>query len=244
MNHTLIVATGVTREKFTMEHFICPDHILALVKSGSFYVENGGTCFTARANEGVLFRKKVPYTRHIVDPARIFLFRFHSENPVFQSDHIRFKDQKRISTTLDMLEALDTKIYKDSFNSKCHLFEDIVLQYTMENNVTPNSDMCIEHAIKKIERSVHHDVNLNAIGKETGLSYVQFLRRFKAFTGLTPSDYITALRLDKAKMLLSNTTLSINEISAACGFENEYYFSNFFKKHLNLSPTAYRKTIV
>ena len=79
-----------------------------------------------------------------------------------------------------------------------------------------------------------------SLASKSGLSYVQFLRRFKAYTGLTPSDYLTSVRLQKAKMLLSNSTLLVREIAYACGFENEYYFSNFFKKHTATSPTAFR----
>ena len=78
------------------------------------------------------------------------------------------------------------------------------------------------------------------IAKESGLSYVQFLRRFKNFCGLTPSEYINELRVQKAKKLLTDTNMLVKDIAYSCGFENEYYFSNFFKKHTAMSPTAFR----
>jgi transcriptional regulator GlxA family with amidase domain len=81
---------------------------------------------------------------------------------------------------------------------------------------------------------------LSDIGKKTGLSYVQFLRRFQVYTGMTPTDYVTALRLQKAKTLLVDTDMLVREVSAVCGFENEYYFSNFFKKHVKMSPSDFR----
>lgn len=83
-------------------------------------------------------------------------------------------------------------------------------------------------------------VDLAAVAQKTGLSYVQFLRRFKAFTGMTPMDYVTSLRLQRAKELLTGSTLPVKEIANVCGFENEYYFSNFFKKHTGRSPKAFR----
>ena len=43
--------------------------------------------------------------------------------------------------------------------------------------------------------------------------------------------------------LLTDTDLLIKEIAYACGFENEYYFSNFFKKHTTLSPSAFRASL-
>ena len=106
-------------------------------------------------------------------------------------------------------------------------------------------DEVIGEAIGKINKRMHHrDVKLVEIAAQSGLSYVQFLRRFKAVTGVAPSDYVAAIRLQKARNLLTDTDLLIKEIAYACGFENEYYFSNFFKKHTQMSPSAFRSVSV
>ena len=55
--------------------------------------------------------------------------------------------------------------------------------------------------------------------------------------GLTHSTTL----LPMAKTLLSDTDIYIRDIAFRCGFENEYYFSNFFKKHTSYSPSAFRK---
>ena len=68
----------------------------------------------------------------------------------------------------------------------------------------------------------------------------QFLRRLKAFTGMTPTDYVTSLRLQQAKELLTGSPLPVKKIANVCGFENEYDFSNFFEKHTGRSPKAFR----
>ena len=59
---------------------------------------------------------------------------------------------------------------------------------------------------------------------------------------MTPSNYIALLRIQKAKEMLSNTELPIKEVAAACGFEDAYYFSNFFKKQFGISPTSFRRS--
>ena len=61
---------------------------------------------------------------------------------------------------------------------------------------------------------------------------------------MTPTEYVSFLRLQKAKRLLIDTDLLIKEIAAECGFSNEYYFSNFFKKRTELSPQNFRKEII
>jgi len=240
MNAQLTVALKVTREKFIMEDFIGSDDIFALVKEGSFRMETEGAQFLIQKNEGALFRKNVLYHRHVIAPVTMYLFRYKSEKTVFESDHVIFDNQARLATTLSMLEQLDSEVFSNDFDCRCHLFADLIMQHAMENHTTPGVDSTVRHAVAKIRGSLHTGIDLVSIGKESGLSYVQFLRRFKAATGMSPSDYIIALRLQKAKALLSDTDLRIKDISAACGFENEYYFSNFFKKHTSFSPTAFR----
>ncbi len=72
----------------------------------------------------------------------------------------------------------------------------------------------------------------------------QYLGRlFVKHFGLSPLQYINRMKLDKAKKLMRETTLSIQEISQANGFENPFYFSRLFHRLERESPTAYRKRL-
>lgn len=66
-------------------------------------------------------------------------------------------------------------------------------------------------------------------------------RHFKRETGHNLKDYLTRLRMDKAKTLLSGHTLRVHEVAEAVGFADEKYFSKAFKKHVGLTPSEYRK---
>ena len=240
MNIQLTVAVRVFRERFIMENFIGSDDILALVKEGCFVAEGEHGRITVRAGEGLLFRRNVLYHRRVVTPVTMYLFRYKSEAHAFADEHIVFRDQVRLASTLSMLEALDGGIREHDFELRRHLFDDLVMQYAMERRSAPVNDPIVAAAIEEIKRSLHLGVCLNALGEKSGLSYVQFLRRFKSCTGMSPSDYVITLRIQKAQSMLAQTDLRIKDIALACGFENEYYFSNFFKKHTALSPTAFR----
>lgn len=249
MSVQLLVNLRVFREAFEMERYIGTDHIFALVRSGSFcFSANGAPFVTVNPNEGVLFRKDVLYKRKIITPVTMYLFRFRADHPIFTQDKITFSDTARIESTLALLEKLDTGIIKEEFALRCALFEDILTQYAIENALSSDGksrkNMQIEGAIAQISENVHKKISLAEIGESTGLSYVQFIRRFKQHTGLTPSEYVAVLRLQKAKLLLLQTALPIKEIAYTCGFENEYYFSNFFKKHTNSSPSAFRNSML
>ena len=58
---------------------------------------------------------------------------------------------------------------------------------------------------------------------------------------MTPVTYINKLRLSKAKTLLANTNLSIEQISLKCGFNEYSYFTRLFKKQFGQTPTNYRE---
>lgn len=65
----------------------------------------------------------------------------------------------------------------------------------------------------------------------------------KSKTGHTVNYWLSKRTLSTAKSLLKNTSLSSKEIAYKLGFSEPTHFSRFFKKHSNLSPTAYRKSI-
>lgn len=241
MKIQLVTTMQVHRERFAMEHFIGSDDIFALVKDGVFSVECEGERFLIQRNQGFLFRKGILYHRYVVEPVTMYLFRYKSVSHAFDREHVIFRDLSRLASTFSLLERLDSEVFKDDFEYRGNLFADLVTQYSIENGKNEMVDEVVLAAIAKINKRMHHrDVKLVEIAAQSGLSYVQFLRRFKAVTGVSPSEYVATVRLQKAKNLLTDTELLIKEIAFACGFENEYYFSNFFKKHTGTSPSAFR----
>lgn len=246
MNTKLLVNLKVYREKFIMEDYCGTNNILGLVSEGSFSFEAPEGKYIVKPYEGALFRHNVLYHREVIEPVTMYLFRYTSDMPIFASDYITFANSSRIKSTVEMLDKLDNGMFKNEFEYRKNLFADIITQYMIENSalVGTKSDAPIEAAIAFLNANMHKKINPAEAAAQTNLSYVQFLRRFKSHTGMTPSDYITTLRIQKAKNMLADTDMFIKDIASLCGFENEYYFSNFFKKHIGVSPLAYRKTIM
>ena len=55
----------------------------------------------------------------------------------------------------------------------------------------------------------------------------------------TPKQYISEIRLQKAKQLLTEGVLKINAVAETCGFSNQYHFSRFFKQNTGMTPTEF-----
>jgi AraC-like DNA-binding protein len=92
-----------------------------------------------------------------------------------------------------------------------------------------------------LQESLEKPVDMEALVKELPMGYSRFRKAFKELTGQSPNQYHLNLRLSKAKDLLINTNLSINEISFKTGFESVFYFSKLFKKKNQVSPKFYRQ---
>ena len=246
MEIRLLVAVPVYREQFVHEHFTGADHIFALVKSGRFRVETADGVFEVGEGEGFVFHKSIPYYRTVLSPVWMYLFRYESESALFRENPVRFRDAARVKSTVAALDELERNASDEDFFYRQHLFTDLVMQHFMEQQVTVRhsvaADERIEAAIVHMKEKLRYKLNMEEIAGECGLSYVQFYRRFQACTGVTPSKFLGTLRVQKAKGMLLDNTLSVKSIAFACGFENEYYFSNFFKKNTGLSPTAFRNS--
>ena len=79
--------------------------------------------------------------------------------------------------------------------------------------------------------------------KELGYNPDYFRRCFKKYTSISPLRYLNGMRIERAKDLLRlETSLSVGEISARCGFRDCLYFSTAFKKEVGMSPLAYRQS--
>lgn len=70
----------------------------------------------------------------------------------------------------------------------------------------------------------------------------QLNRKLKAITGYKTTEYILMARLAKAKMLLSTTALPVGEVALQCGIEDVGYFSTLFRKHVGVTPSAFRNS--
>ena len=92
-----------------------------------------------------------------------------------------------------------------------------------------------------IDSSSGERIDLAQIARVACLSPHHFLRSFKAVFGATPHQYLTRVRIARAKDFLSCTDLSVTEICFAVGFESLGSFSSLFSRRVGASPSEFRK---
>lgn len=92
-----------------------------------------------------------------------------------------------------------------------------------------------------IAANIEHNITIQDLAEMAYMHPNYFMRLFKQQIGVPPIQYITRLKIDKAKELLTATGGSVSEIAAQLGFSDLFYFSRQFKKHAGLTPTEYRR---
>ena len=119
------------------------------------------------------------------------------------------------------------------------------IMYAMERNLQLNKkyshmDM-INRARLRIREAVESNLTIQQIAEESGMSYSNFRKLFKVYTGMSPALYQQDLKLQRAKELLTATDMSIKEIAYRLNFDSPDYFSAKFKIKTGRKPSEMRQ---
>jgi AraC family transcriptional regulator len=102
-------------------------------------------------------------------------------------------------------------------------------------------DRRLRRAIEFMHDNYGRDLALEEIASAAYLSEYHFARLFKQITGVTPHVYLANLRLEHARRLLSETSLSISEIATRVGYQSQSHFTKIFKSITGVTPRLYRE---
>jgi AraC-like DNA-binding protein len=91
-----------------------------------------------------------------------------------------------------------------------------------------------------IDNNFSDNITVDDICREACISKYHLLRSFKKIYGTTPGQYLTSLRISKAKMLLE-ADLLVKDVCYSVGFDSTTSFAGLFKKVVGKSPTNFRK---
>lgn len=121
----------------------------------------------------------------------------------------------------------------------------IGMMYSLERNIQlmtrsqAHVDM-ISRARLRIREQLESSLTIQQVAEDLGVSYSNFRKLFKEFTGISPATYQQDLRLQRAKELLSTTDMSVKEIAYRLNFESPDYFSAKFKIKTGHRPSEFR----
>ena len=130
----------------------------------------------------------------------------------------------------------------DKIDSISRIAGMLVEHILLEDLLRPDCDENIRRAVVYIDENLENELSVQSIAQAVNISKSVLYRRFHSCFHCTVSAYITSRRLERAAELLTQTDLSVEEISRRTGFSGASYFSRNFKKEKGISPLKYRKT--
>lgn len=121
----------------------------------------------------------------------------------------------------------------------CHMAtmrDEATPQYSLQ---TTTRNLHLRRALRWIDRNFAREDCLSSLPEAAGTSSRHLQRLFRAHLGLRPFQYLLDLRLDRARLMLSETELRVTDVAEACGFGTTGTFSKYFRQRFGVTPSRY-----
>lgn len=244
------------------------DHVLIFVLHGVYTVRYGQEEYTVRKNQMVLLKRSivVEYRKYgepeddrqleymmfflkdellkdFVRMANISVEQVVGDAPVavrnvtetlikyVESLKPYFSEPDKINESLLRLKMLE--LLFDLSSADAHVMQQLLhLRQPARTNIA-----------SVMEENLLNPVSLSDLAYLSGRSLSSFKRDFQAIYNIPPSQWIREKRLEKARSLLSNTTMSVTDVCYTTGFESAAHFSRLFKEYFGCSPSSLRQQV-
>lgn len=222
-----------------------------------FYVAKGSEKFTLNttvtANEGsfIIYKPNERQKHECITKSTSEFYYVH-----FTTDEAMFDFNLKSSTLYQVEPSTEIcnmfeKIIKETqgkrynYHKLC-VFQLLSLLSTLERKLMHESetetryDDKMAYIIQQMNLEYQNPRSLEEYADLCNMSKYHFLRVFEEITGSTPIEYRNQIRIERAKTLLEDTSLPIQEIAATVGYSSATYFCDAFKKAVGMSPKKFR----
>ena len=198
---------------------------------------------------------ETPYTNYLIKISDKLATRFQKEvntaiwNSVFEQKLLSFSSENQFHIERLMQDMLSVYEKKENYSELIltGLLYHLVI-FLHDNTIKKSGQFFKEELSKEIldamfymEQHYAEELRLPDVAAKTGFSEGYFSRLFSSQTGLSFTEYLTNIRILRAKELLLQTNKSVSEIAFETGFSGGDYFSSVFSKKEGMTPSAFRK---
>jgi AraC-like DNA-binding protein len=238
------------------------EHLLVFVTKGDGVIQFGDTYHTVSKDQLLLLRRNMLVHYHSFDaahPMELLVFYMRDE---IVTEFIR------ITKTTPDTSADPVSITVNNVTEKLHTYLESVIIHFRENSKMaaqliriklfellfhlPDTERQMLFRLAKnkqterpditttVEGNIMNNIPLRELAALSGRSLSSFKRDFQATYNMPPSQWIRQRRLEKARELVTHTSMSVTDICYTLGFEHIAHFSRLFKAHFGVAPTQYK----
>ncbi|MGM9630046.1 helix-turn-helix domain-containing protein [Butyricicoccus sp.] len=222
--------------------------LLLFIRSGVLRVQYGGRKYRAEKGDIVLLDCDQPHCYTAEEAVEFLYLHFDGIGAhalahaiAEESPLLRREENIAIGEQLfDMVQAYRRRGIETEALDSLRIYQ-ILMQLAMPPRSLVQQDSPITKTVIYIREHVGETIPLQELADMAHLSTFHYSHEFKRQTGFSPSEYIINTRLEKAKMLLLQTTMPVSDIAYAVGYESGSSLSNLFLKKVGCPPREYRK---
>lgn len=216
-----------------------------------FYIEEGSMSFQYRTkhfiankNDVILLNCNYPHEYKAVNNIKFYWFHFNGniakayEEKLYQKYGAIFRHQSS-----KVFEYIMYILKQSSFSDDevSITIQKIFLQLINSFNEQIHISAPILRAKLTIEENFQKELTVDELSSIANMSKFYFSRLFRQEVKISPYAYLLQIRLEYAKKLLSETNISIEQISEHCVFYSASNFIRIFRKYTNMTPLQFRK---
>jgi len=218
------------------------DHLPDVV----FFCKDTGGRYT-HANRTLLHRLGLSHAGQLVGRTAADVF------PVQLGDNYLQQDLRVITTGQSVVNELERHLFPNQRSGWCLTVKHALTEHGVVTGISgisrdlksPSTQnpayQRLAHSLAFARMRCTDPLSVATMARHAGLSVAQLERHMLALMQLTPSRWLLLLRLDAAIRHLVENDASIAQVAAACGFADHSAFARAFRRHVGLSPSAYRE---
>lgn len=249
----------INKKQFINKEDISKRWVMFIIEEGSFYYKVDNESGIANTGDIVFCPPNTLFQREVISPLLMHYCSFTwtplstmDTNKIIESIFpkyiITFKREKELLKIYASLRYIHSKLSSNKMIWISHLLNDVWFQYCvkeplhLKKETVQTNDPLMKRVKLYLEEKAFSQVMIQDVAKSFYMHPGQLSTKFKEVYNMTPIEYVQRLRLDKIKLLLIQTDYTIQKIATLCGYENGFYLSRVFKKHMRISPSEYRKS--
>ncbi|MEL7147093.1 MAG: hybrid sensor histidine kinase/response regulator transcription factor, partial [Bacteroidota bacterium] len=144
-------------------------------------------------------------------------------------------------------KPFDIRELKIKINNQLKMVDNLRAKFSRQNGINPSEvtvtsidEDLMKKAIDIVDRNIDNEfLNITLFCQELGVSRTVLFSKVKAWTNLTPNEFILSMRMKRAAQLLEQNKASVSQVCYMVGYKNPKYFSKCFQKFHSVTPTQY-----
>ncbi|MBT2287320.1 AraC family transcriptional regulator [Paenibacillus polymyxa] len=232
------------------------EHRLLIVVSGNFRLHLGEETLTAIEEQCFYIRPggNIVLTRQDHEPFAVYMLSFHvikvqdgavwfDTSATFDRSTLR-SDRSYSSVHTIIQNMIRQRPYINKAESSAYqpMFHMLMLSLSEHNTKGPsleNARDAVKRTLIYLQEHYAEKIKVQELSDLSGVSLWQYNELFRSLTDKTPIEYLTEIRLNRAKELLLQTEETIESIAHQVGFNDHYYFVRRFRQKTGLPPREY-----